>query len=87
MNDLDPDKQFAYISYIIFAAICLITFLVLLYITYKVIKKVGGTDVVIPMMLFMLQMSAMCKCPPSGPSSNPSSSFRLFFHRLMLDHT
>ena len=58
-RELTSDKEFAYIAYIIFSIICIITFLVLLYITVKVIKKVGATDIIIPMMLVMLQLSAI----------------------------
>jgi hypothetical protein len=63
-KDLDGDRQFAYISYLILATLCMVTFVLLLWIMYKVIKKVRGTDIVIPMMLFMLQMSAIGKCLP-----------------------
>ena len=58
-RELTSDKEFAYIAYIIFSIICIITFFVLLYITVKVIKKVGTTDIIIPMMLVMLQLSAI----------------------------
>ena len=53
-HNLEPDQQFAFVSYSIFAGICSITFWVLLYITIKVIKKVGSTDKIIPTMLIML---------------------------------
>ena len=47
--------------YFIAAGICIVTFFVLLYITVKVIKKVGSSDKVIPLMLLMLQLSALSK--------------------------
>ena len=47
--------------YVICAFICFLTFAVLAYITYKVIKKVGSTDKIIPAMLIMLQLSAIGK--------------------------
>lgn len=46
-------------TYLILAAICFITTVVLAYITVKVIKKVGSADIVIPIMLCMLQLSAI----------------------------
>ena len=58
---MDSDDEYAYICYVICAAICFITMAVLLYITVKVVKKVGSADVIIPMMLCMLQLSAICK--------------------------
>ena len=60
-RELSDDREFAYICYIIFSIISLITFLVLLIITVKVIKKVGATDKIIPIMLVMLQLSAIGK--------------------------
>ena len=50
--------------YVIFAVICALTFVMLLGITVKVVIKVGSTDLVIPLMLIMLQLSAISKCPP-----------------------
>ena len=60
-SGMDSDDEYAYICYVICAAICFITMAVLLYITVKVVKKVGSADVIIPMMLCMLQLSAICK--------------------------
>ena len=34
VGDLPADMKFAYISYVIFACICFLTFLILLYITF-----------------------------------------------------
>ena len=61
VSELDNDKEFAYITYVVLSLICGLTFLVLLYITIKVIKKVGTTDKIIPAMLIMLQLSAISK--------------------------
>ena len=65
VDDLKPDQEFAFIVYIIFAIICLVTALVLLYITYKVLKLVGASDKIIPTMLICLQLSAISKSAPS----------------------
>jgi hypothetical protein len=54
VSDLPPDKKYAYACYVTFACICFLTFVALLYITCKVIKKVGFTDIVFPLMLIML---------------------------------
>jgi hypothetical protein len=54
VSDLPPDKKYAYACYVTFACICFLTFVALLYITCKVIKKVGFTDIVFPLMLVML---------------------------------
>ena len=54
VKDLDSDVKFAYIWYIVFVIICGITFLILLYITIQVIKRVGSTDKIIPAMMIML---------------------------------
>ena len=59
ISDLDGDERFAFILYSIFAVLCFITFLVLIYIMVKVFHKVGTTDKIMPLMLFMLQLSAI----------------------------
>ena len=64
VGDLEPDQEFAFIIYIVFAVICLATFIVLLYITLKVVKLVGASDKIIPAMLVCLQLSAISKCSP-----------------------
>ena len=61
VGDLPDDQEFAYFIYLILAIIIALTFLVLLYITIKVIKKVGASDKVIPLMLLFLQICALCK--------------------------
>ena len=61
VGDLPDDQEFAYCIYLILAIIIALTFLVLLYITVKVIQKVGASDKVIPLMLFFLQICALCK--------------------------
>ena len=61
VGDLPDDHQFAYISYLILAIIYALTFLALLYLTVKVIKKVGASDRVIPLMLIFLIISDLCK--------------------------
>ena len=61
VKDLEDDQEFAYFIYLIMAIIMAITFLVLLYITVKVIQKVGASDKIIPLMLFFLQICALCK--------------------------
>ena len=43
MHELDGDEKFAFIVYTIIAGVCVITACVLLYITVKVIRKVGET--------------------------------------------
>lgn len=58
---LPNDARFAYVMYIIFTLICLVTTFVFIWITIKVVKKVGRTDTVIPLMLVMLQLSAISK--------------------------
>ena len=58
---LPNDARFAYVMYIIFTLICLVTTFVFIWITVKVVKKVGRTDTVIPLMLVMLQLSAISK--------------------------
>ena len=61
VSDLEADATFAYTMYIIFTFICLATCVAFVFITMKVIKKVGSTDKIIPLMLFMLQLSALSK--------------------------
>ena len=61
VGDLEDDQEFAYFIYLIMAIIMAITFLVLLYITVKVIQKVGASDKIIPLMLLFLQICALCK--------------------------
>ena len=61
VGDLEDDQEFAYFIYLIMAIIMAITFLVLLYITVKVIQKVGASDKIIPLMLFFLQVCALSK--------------------------
>ena len=51
---MNPDAQFAYVCYIIYAIICAVTAVALFVIMIKVTKKVGSTDRVIPLMLLML---------------------------------
>ena len=51
---MDPDAQFAYVCYIIYAIICTVTAVALFVIMLLVIKKVGSSDRVIPLMLLML---------------------------------
>ena len=51
---MDPDAQFAYVCYIIYSIICVVTAIALFVIMIKVIMKVGSTDRVIPLMLLML---------------------------------
>ena len=58
-GNISDSEKFAFYSYSIFAAILCLTFFVLVYITYKVIRKVGTSDKVIPLMLFFLQLSAL----------------------------
>mmetsp|Transcript_12932 Transcript_12932/g.17406 ORF Transcript_12932/g.17406 Transcript_12932/m.17406 type:complete len:135 (+) Transcript_12932:124-528(+) len=58
-DELTGDKQFAFICYAIYAAICIVTFVVLLIIMIRVIRKVGSSDKIIPLMLAMLQLSAL----------------------------
>ena len=60
-SDLDGDEQFAFVCYAIYAVICGITFVVLVIIMVNVIRKVGATDKIIPLMLAMLQLSAISK--------------------------
>ena len=60
VGDLPGDQEFAYFTYLIMAIIISFTFLVLLYITVKVIQKVGASDKVIPLMLVFLQLCALC---------------------------
>ena len=60
-SDLDGDEQFAFVCYAIYAVICAITFVVLAIIMVNVIRKVGATDKIIPLMLAMLQLSAISK--------------------------
>ena len=47
----------------VYATICYITCVVLMIIMVKVIKKVGATDFIMPMMLFMLQLASFCNLP------------------------
>jgi hypothetical protein len=54
VDELNDDAEFAYICYVIFGLICLLTLFVLLYITIQVIKMVGSADKTIPLMLIML---------------------------------
>ena len=61
VHELKDDAEFAYICYVIFSLICLLTFFVLLFITIQVIKRVGSADKIIPLMLIMLQLAALCK--------------------------
>ena len=61
MHELDGDEKFAFIVYTIIAGVCVITACVLLYITVKVIRKVGASDLIMPLMLVMLQFSALSK--------------------------
>ena len=61
VSDLQDDMIFAFSLYVFGAFLCFATFLTLLYITYKVIKKVGSADFIIPAMLIMLQLSAIGK--------------------------
>ena len=61
VGDLEDDQEFAYFIYLIMAIIMAITFLVLVYIKVKVIQKVGASDKIIPLMLFFLQVCALCK--------------------------
>lgn len=58
---MQDDEKFAYVLYTIVAGICMFTVGVLGYIIYKVIKKVGANDKIIPAMLFMLQLSAISR--------------------------
>ena len=58
-GNIDDEEKFAYYSYIIFAAIFALTFVVFVYITYKVIRLVGRSDKIIPLMLIFLQLSAL----------------------------
>ena len=58
---MSPDESFAFWVYAIAAIICCITVCVFVYIEINVIKKVGASDKVIPMMLLMLQFSAISK--------------------------
>ena len=62
VSELPDDARFAYVMYIIFTMICLFTTFVFIWITVKVVRKVGRTDMVIPLMLLMLQLSAFSKC-------------------------
>ena len=70
-SELDPDVYFAYVFYVSLSCLCMLTFLVLLYITIKVMKKVGTTDIIIQLMLFLLQLSAISKCLSVPPYNNP----------------
>ena len=58
-GNVDDDEKFAFTSYIIAAVVLGLTFLVLAYITYYVIRKVGRSDKIIPSMLIFLQLSAL----------------------------
>ena len=58
-GNIDDTEKFAFYAYVIFATIFAITFLVLAYITYYVIRKVGKSDKIIPLMLIFLQLSAL----------------------------
>ena len=58
-GNIEDDEKFAYCSFIIFSAILAITFIVLVYITYRVIQLVGRTDKIIPLMLIFLQLSLL----------------------------
>ena len=58
-GNVDSDEKFAFTSYIIAAVVLCLTFCVLAYITYYVIRKVRGSDNVIPSMLIFLQLSAL----------------------------
>ena len=60
-SDLPDDYKFAFVSYAIYAGICAVTFVVLAVIMVKVIMKVGDTDKIIPLMLAMLQLTAISK--------------------------
>ena len=63
-SEADPmtsDESFAFWMYASAAIICCITVCVFVYIEVIVIKKVGASDKVIPMMLLMLQFSAISK--------------------------
>ena len=76
VHDLPGDEKFAFIWYSIIAGICVITSIVLLYITIKVIRKVGTSDLIMPLMLVMLQLSALSK-------SILSSNLKLTFFCLL----
>ena len=58
---MKDDEKFAWYLYTIVAGICMFTVGVLGYIIYKVIKKVGANDKIIPTMLLMLQLSAISR--------------------------
>ena len=58
-GNIDDTEKLAYSLYIIFAAIFALTFVVFVYITYKVIRLVGRSDKIIPLMLIFLQLSAL----------------------------
>ena len=58
-RDLSDDEKFAYWFYLLITLICFITFGVLLYITYKVIRRVWDSDKIIPLMLINLQLAAL----------------------------
>ena len=60
VSDMPGDEEFAYIWYIVFTIICFLTSFVLIYITVKVVKKVGQSDKIIPLMLINLSLSALC---------------------------
>ena len=58
-GEIDGKEKFSFYSYSIFAGVFCITFFVLAYITYHVIRKVGTSDKIIPLMLVFLQLSAL----------------------------
>ena len=58
-GNIDDGEKFAFYSYSTFAAVFCVTFFTLAYLTYYVVRKVGTSDKIIPLMLIMLQLSAL----------------------------
>ena len=58
-EEIGADEKYARWMYGIGALICCVTIGIFTYIEFKVIKKVGKSDKVIPTMLLMLQFSAL----------------------------
>ena len=60
-SEMDGGQKFAYWSYVVCAILCALTFVCLLYITFRVIQLVGKSDRITIAMLFCLQASVLGK--------------------------
>ena len=58
-GNIEDSEKFAFISYCIMASVLCLTFILLAYLTYYVVRKVGTSDKIIPLMLVFLQLSAL----------------------------